>query len=143
MKLAFLLSTLVVAFAIVVNETVAEALSEERLDALWANHKVSLAFLKIIRHNLNIIHTTAIDYIYRKNMERSIAQVRMRNEKPFFCKHTPTLKSIIKAMRHGLWGTINSLTWYNLLLLLLFCIYNAHFPKTSSAALLCYYADHC
>ena len=42
MKLPFqLLAMLVVACVIVIDETVAEALSEERADALWANHKVA------------------------------------------------------------------------------------------------------
>ena len=43
MKLPFqLLTMLVVACVMVVDETVAEALSEERSNVLWANHKVSL-----------------------------------------------------------------------------------------------------
>ena len=48
MKLTLLLPMLVVAFMIVVDETVAEVLSEERSDVVWANYKVSF----IIRVNI-------------------------------------------------------------------------------------------
>ena len=51
MKLSFQLAMLVVACVIVVDETVAEVLSEERADALWVNHKVSLIGLNICINN--------------------------------------------------------------------------------------------
>ena len=41
MKLTLLLPMLVVAFMIVVDDTVAEVLSEERSDVVWSNYKVS------------------------------------------------------------------------------------------------------
>ena len=44
MKLTLLSAMLVVAF-VIVDKTVAEALSEERADFLWANHKVSFRLL--------------------------------------------------------------------------------------------------
>ena len=48
MKLTFVLALLGVTFVIVVDETVAEVLSEERSDVVWANYKVSF----IIRVNI-------------------------------------------------------------------------------------------
>ena len=44
MKLTMLSTMLMVAF-VMVDKTVAETLSEERADFLWANHKVSFRLL--------------------------------------------------------------------------------------------------
>ena len=47
MNFTCVLAMLAVAFMIVVDETVAEALSEERSHVLWVNHKVSLIGINI------------------------------------------------------------------------------------------------
>ena len=65
MKLILLLAMLEVALAIVVDETAAEVIPEDRLDALWVNHKViSLIRLKISLNYVTVYILNAIATLF-------------------------------------------------------------------------------